>query len=376
MLGRQDPRRARAALPRPAGWGVRRPPGRSGRRLVPGSRVRTDRGAGGGSRCRSSRSSRLLVLIAVVTHAPFLFFGLLVLWCMSRGPRRYALRGPLLPLSQQLVDARRSVARTASRRRPGRVARHQRLDPVGDVGRQVLAQVAQPEVVPRTGSARARTQPDQRGEREPDVEVDGLGDVTAGQRAVDQPLVGRPALPSLVDCGRASPAPTSSSSRTSSPSGSCSTIGVPCRRTSRCECRSDRSDTCRSMSAGRLEQQAWPVLQVHEALPPVRPDVLGHLPDVAHVEVGPGCCQPPGVDRGRGARRAQHVDVEVRPLVVPARRGRPADPGAPARPGRTRTARSARRASRRTGRDRGGRPRAESATSPPGSAGASRRGRG
>ena len=34
----------------------------------------------------------LLVLIAVVTHAPFLFFGVLILWCVSRGPRRHAFR--------------------------------------------------------------------------------------------------------------------------------------------------------------------------------------------------------------------------------------------------------------------------------------------
>ena len=34
----------------------------------------------------------LLVLITVVTHAPFLFFGVLILWCVRRGPRRHAFR--------------------------------------------------------------------------------------------------------------------------------------------------------------------------------------------------------------------------------------------------------------------------------------------
>ena len=34
----------------------------------------------------------LLVLITVVTHAPFVFFGLLIFWGVSRGPRRHAFR--------------------------------------------------------------------------------------------------------------------------------------------------------------------------------------------------------------------------------------------------------------------------------------------
>ena len=34
----------------------------------------------------------VLVLITVVTHAPFVFFGLLILWGVSRGPRRHAFR--------------------------------------------------------------------------------------------------------------------------------------------------------------------------------------------------------------------------------------------------------------------------------------------
>ena len=34
----------------------------------------------------------VLVLLAVVTHAPFLFFGLLIFWCVRRGPRRHAFR--------------------------------------------------------------------------------------------------------------------------------------------------------------------------------------------------------------------------------------------------------------------------------------------
>jgi len=28
----------------------------------------------------------VLVLVTLVTHAPFLFFGLLILWCLTRGP--------------------------------------------------------------------------------------------------------------------------------------------------------------------------------------------------------------------------------------------------------------------------------------------------
>ncbi len=49
-----------------------------------------------------------------------------------------------------------------------------------------------------TGSARPGPA-GPRGEREAQVEVDGLGDVATGDRAVHQPLAGHPALPHLVD---------------------------------------------------------------------------------------------------------------------------------------------------------------------------------
>lgn len=35
----------------------------------------------------------LVVLVTVVTHAPFLVFGLLVLWCVARGPRHRGHHG-------------------------------------------------------------------------------------------------------------------------------------------------------------------------------------------------------------------------------------------------------------------------------------------
>jgi Domain of unknown function (DUF1707) len=35
----------------------------------------------------------LLVLVTVVTHVPFLVFGLLALWCLARGPWRHSQRG-------------------------------------------------------------------------------------------------------------------------------------------------------------------------------------------------------------------------------------------------------------------------------------------
>ena len=116
---------------------------------------------------------------------------------LVRQPRPAAPRvpGPLLPLSQQFVDPGEGQLGQLAQR-PGRVAGHQRLDPVGDLGRQVLAQVAEPEVVARR-AVLGPDQPDQRRQREAQVEVGGLRDVAAGDRAVDQPLVGRPALSRL-----------------------------------------------------------------------------------------------------------------------------------------------------------------------------------
>jgi len=76
------------------------------------------------------------------------------------------------------------------------VARNQALDPVRHLGRQVRTQVAEPEVV-ACRAVPGPNQPDQRRQREAQVEVGGLRDVAAGDRAVDQPLVRRPALSRL-----------------------------------------------------------------------------------------------------------------------------------------------------------------------------------
>ena len=228
----------------------------------------------------------LLVLIAVVTHAPFLFFGVLIPLVRQPRPAAATRSGPTPTAepSSSSIQAKQSLGQLAQR--PGRVARAPATRPGRrPSARQVLAQVAQPEVVARR-AVLGPDQPDQRRQREAQVEVGGLGDVAAGDRAVDQPLVGRPALPRLRDRGLQrladvllleddQPVRVVQHDRRAVPAYV--EVRVPVRQV-----RDVQVD-----DAGRLEQQTGPVLQVHEALPAVRPHVLGDLPDVAHVEARP-----------------------------------------------------------------------------------------
>ena len=148
------------------------------------------------------------------THLPIILFGLLVWFILAErhGARRRRRRWLRRVSALRYVDppaiaapaARRSTRSTPptplarGRRSPG----HSAVDPVRDVGRQVLVQVAQPEVVAPRAVLDAQ-QPDHGAEREARGSSSTASAMLAARdRPVDQPLRRRPALPDLVDAPR------------------------------------------------------------------------------------------------------------------------------------------------------------------------------